>query len=443
MIKNKYPDRMNTNSASRIPFTNLSNQTLSPQTPNRTNSSLDSSRQNLTTRGMNLNTQMPQIRTDQYISQNSLQKEDRYLSQGTQPQYPQNSIPMNQSYPNMPPSVPSAHDTRYMQQQMMPQDRYSQQTRSPQQPYLNQNQGYSAYPAKQQVPPQMPQPQYHHHQNVGGNYLGQPQGQDPPVVPNRQGSYRRQPSARDTSGYSQQQAMSDHFDHYRQETPQQQQRQRHVIKQGRRIPSPQRLNYQQTRTSYGPDATPDSGVSESMDEMSPARKARLPPMIYADSHASSLLSFAPSEEDSRTLSPTISSIGLDSEMGSEASFPRTASLYVNPPSRRREIAAAGGGGGGGGGASDALRRKKSMPHGPKELASTPQKVIPREEVAYLSSQRREEVRRMQYEAERLRSNPLLYLVRPDLKVRTHVNFINVKFSETIQKYIPSSTIKKK
>lgn len=56
-----------------------------------------------------------------------------------------------------------------------------------------------------------------------------------------------------------------------------------------------------------------------------------------------------------------------------------------------------------------------MPHSPKELASTPQKVIPREEVAYLSSQRREEVRRMQYEAERLRSNPLLYLVRPDLK----------------------------
>ena len=411
MIKNKYPDRMNTNSAARIPFTNLSNQTLSPQTPNRTNSPLDSSRQNLSTRVMNMNTQMPQIRTDQYVSQNNLQKEDRYLSQGTQPQYPQNSIPMNQPYPNAPSSVPPPHDARYMQQQMMPQDRYSQQT--PQQPYLNQNQGYSAYSAKQQVPPQMSQPQYQM-QNVSANYLGQPQGQDPPVVPNRQGSYRRRPSARDASGYSLQQAMGDHFDHYRQETP----RQRHVIKQGRRIPSPQRLNYHQTRTSYGPDATPDSGVSESMDEMSPARKARLPPMIYADSHASSLLSFAPSEEDSRTMSPTISSIGLDSEMGSEASFPRTASLYVNPPSRRREIAASGGGG-----ASDALRRKKSMPHGPKELASTPQKVIPREEVAYLSSQRREEVRRMQYEAERLRSNPLLYLVRPDLKVRKHVYFV--------------------
>lgn len=358
-----------------------------------------------------MNPQMPQIRTDQYVSQTNLQKQDRYMPQSTQPQYPQNSIPMNQPYPNVPSPVPPAPDPRYMQQQMMPQDRYAQQTTSPQQPYLTQNQGYGAYPQKQQVPPQMLQPQYQM-QNVSGNYLGQPQQQDPPVVPNRQGSFRRRPSARDpASGYSLQQAMGDHFDHYRQEAP----RQRHVIKQGRRIPSPQRLNYHQPRTSYGPDATPDSGVSESMDEMSPARKARLPPMIYADSHASSLLSFAPSEEDSRTMSPTISSIGLDSEMGSEASFPRTASLYVNPPSRRREAAAVGGGGGGG--TSDALRRKKSMPHSPKELASTPQKVIPREEVAYLSSQRREEVRRMQYEAERLRSNPLLYLVRPDLKVR--------------------------
>lgn len=370
--------------------------------------------------------QMPQIRTDPYVSQNAMQK-DRYMPQDSQTQYSQNSMPMNQPYVNAPSPVPPAQDARYMQQQMMPQDRYSQQSPTSQQPYLNQNQGYGAYPPKQQMPPQMLQPQY---QMQSGNYLGQPQQNDPPVVPNRQGSFRRRPSARDpASGYSMQQAMGDHFDHYRQEAPT---RQRHVIKQGRRIPSPQRLNYHQPRTSYGPDATPDSGVSESMDELSPARKARLPPMIYADSHASSLLSFAPSEADSRSMSPTISSMGLDSEVGSEASFPRTASLYVNPPSRRREVAAAGGGG-----TSEALRRKKSMPHGPKEMASTPQKVIPREEVAYLSSQRREEVRRMQYEAERLRSNPLLYLVRPDLKVRelsliTNFSFRKNNFKKSVK-----------
>jgi junctophilin len=41
----------------------------------------------------------------------------------------------------------------------------------------------------------------------------------------------------------------------------------------------------------------------------------------------------------------------------------------------------------------------------------------REEVSVLSSARREEVRRQAEEAERLRANPLLYLVSPHVKVR--------------------------
>jgi hypothetical protein len=40
----------------------------------------------------------------------------------------------------------------------------------------------------------------------------------------------------------------------------------------------------------------------------------------------------------------------------------------------------------------------------------------REEVSYLGSARREEVRRMADERERLRANPLLYLVSPQVKV---------------------------
>jgi junctophilin len=40
----------------------------------------------------------------------------------------------------------------------------------------------------------------------------------------------------------------------------------------------------------------------------------------------------------------------------------------------------------------------------------------REEVSVLSSARREEVRRQVEEAERLRANPLLYLVSPHVKV---------------------------
>lgn len=42
--------------------------------------------------------------------------------------------------------------------------------------------------------------------------------------------------------------------------------------------------------------------------------------------------------------------------------------------------------------------------------------MPREEVSYLGSARREEVRRQIDERERLRANPLLYLVSPQVKV---------------------------
>ncbi|KFM65173.1 hypothetical protein X975_23030, partial [Stegodyphus mimosarum] len=462
MVKNKFSDRLNPNSSTRIPFTNISNQTLSPQTPDssRTESPLDTPKRTLSSRALSTGTptqqpryaasppvsgmqqQQSQVRTDSYATQNNPQQ-DRFRTQTPQLQSQymnqQSPVTMNQTgYSSAQQGLSQKQDPRYMPQQMMTQDRYPGQQQTPsQQPYINQNQGYGAYPSNvsPQVPQQMLQPQYQM-QKINSNYLGPSgapgMGHDPPVVPNRQGSFRRRPSARDTGvggGYSIQQAMGDHFDHYRQEP-----RPRNVIKHGRRIPSPARsglsremtpmsglFSQQQyhpsSRMSYGPDATPDSGVSESMDgdELSPARfgrKSQMPPMIYGDSQASSLLSFAPSEEDGRTMSPTMSSIGIDSELGSEAStgsnFPRTASLYVNPPSRRKQDVPSGGKGEG------VHKRKKSMPHGPKELGSPP-KVIPREEVAYLSSQRREEVRRMQYEAERLRSNPLLYLVRPDLK----------------------------
>lgn len=45
----------------------------------------------------------------------------------------------------------------------------------------------------------------------------------------------------------------------------------------------------------------------------------------------------------------------------------------------------------------------------------------REEVSYLGSARREEIRRQQDEHERLRANPLLYLVSPQVKVGSNRN----------------------
>lgn len=63
---------------------------------------------------------------------------------------------------------------------------------------------------------------------------------------------------------------------------------------------------------------------------------------------------------------------------------------------------------------NSLQRKKSLP----DAHTLPKKTEPmsREEVSALGSARREEVRRMADEKERLRANPLLYLVSPQVKV---------------------------
>nr|CAD7411003.1 unnamed protein product [Timema cristinae] len=62
-----------------------------------------------------------------------------------------------------------------------------------------------------------------------------------------------------------------------------------------------------------------------------------------------------------------------------------------------------------------VQRKKSLP----DVQGLPKATDPmsREEVSVLSSARREEIRKMADEAERLRANPLLYLVSPHVKVR--------------------------
>ncbi|KAJ8916203.1 hypothetical protein NQ315_016342 [Exocentrus adspersus] len=60
-----------------------------------------------------------------------------------------------------------------------------------------------------------------------------------------------------------------------------------------------------------------------------------------------------------------------------------------------------------------LQRKKSLP----DVQDLPRSTgaMSREEVSYLGSARREEVRRQQDEYERLRANPLLYLISPQVK----------------------------
>ncbi|KAJ2953688.1 hypothetical protein O0L34_g1305 [Tuta absoluta] len=99
---------------------------------------------------------------------------------------------------------------------------------------------------------------------------------------------------------------------------------------------------------------------------------------------------------------------------------RTESLYVAQAPAPPPPVARGGGGGGGGrkqilSTQQTLQRKKSLP----DVAGMPRMVdgagMSREEVSMLGSARREEVRRQIDETEKLRANPLLYLVSPQVK----------------------------
>lgn len=70
-----------------------------------------------------------------------------------------------------------------------------------------------------------------------------------------------------------------------------------------------------------------------------------------------------------------------------------------------------------------LQRKKSLP----DVQELPRATgsMSREEVSALGSARREEVRRQIDEKERLRANPLLYLISPQVKVMSIISFYNL------------------
>ncbi|CAG9784351.1 unnamed protein product [Diatraea saccharalis] len=97
---------------------------------------------------------------------------------------------------------------------------------------------------------------------------------------------------------------------------------------------------------------------------------------------------------------------------------RTESLFMAQNPAPPPAAPVTGGGGGGRkmlSTPQALQRKKSLP----DVAGMPRMPdgggMSREEVSALGSARREEVRRMHEESEKLRANPLLYLVSPQVK----------------------------
>lgn len=78
-----------------------------------------------------------------------------------------------------------------------------------------------------------------------------------------------------------------------------------------------------------------------------------------------------------------------------------------------------------------LQRKKSLPDFQELPRATG--AMSREEVSYLGSARREEIRRQADEKERLRANPLLYLVSPQVKVMYHCIF-SFKYLRSSQRH---------
>ena len=84
---------------------------------------------------------------------------------------------------------------------------------------------------------------------------------------------------------------------------------------------------------------------------------------------------------------------------------RTGSLYT----RKTESAVKASG--------IANARKKSLP----DISNVTEPILSRETIAMLSSQRREAIRRQEEEAERLRANPLLYLMSPEVWVSVPTN----------------------
>ncbi|XP_035214514.1 junctophilin-2-like [Stegodyphus dumicola] len=104
-----------------------------------------------------------------------------------------------------------------------------------------------------------------------------------------------------------------------------------------------------------------------------------------------------------TLPTVLDQVDQDGMSGLGDGMVRTGSLYS--ATRKMEASSKN--------SSIASARKNSLPD-ISNIGSSEPRVLTRETIAVLSSQRREAIRRQQEEAERLRANPLLYLVSPEV-----------------------------
>uniref|UniRef100_A0A1W7RAA2 Junctophilin-1 n=1 Tax=Hadrurus spadix TaxID=141984 RepID=A0A1W7RAA2_9SCOR len=196
------------------------------------------------------------------------------------------------------------------------------------------------------------------------------------------------------------QSMNDHYDHYQ-----------NVRKRAkpRTLLQPTRANEVPSLTEtlqqyYGADCTPDSGVSETMDNdeappVRPPRRSTLPTVLYPPD-----ITQAPIVSDSEAGSNTPDEDASTKKKAFQEGPQRTSSCLFRRHAAQLPNSSQG---------HEPARRKKSLPDIGVLAVKSPG--MSREEVAVLSSMRRAELIRQQEEAERLRSNPLLYLFSPDVR----------------------------
>lgn len=181
-------------------------------------------------------------------------------------------------------------------------------------------------------------------------------------------------------------------------------------------------------SSYDVDWTPDSGVSESMDNVSGdmfpsgrpgTRRSTLPNLSPDDIIKMVTNGYSQSKDSDKEVEVTIRKQHQNNVSANsvQATPQRTASLYTSPSgSRNAESKNKAAAQRTPVSVNKPLKRKKSLPDIGVLAASNKCKIMTRAEAYTLSTQRKQEIRQQREDEEARRNNPLLHLFRPDVRV---------------------------
>ncbi|KAL1124100.1 hypothetical protein AAG570_001870 [Ranatra chinensis] len=284
----------------------------------------------------------------------------------------------------------------YQQQQLYQQQPYQQQQSYQQQQPYQQHKQTANYPTHTVTPP-TPVPDQH---NV-----------DSEQMTNRTNVHRNSKQLTgDTPSYNFQQAMSDHFDHYKRPPSRDSSVDRYTRAASRLAGSRQ----SSVDKVNPPEAAGTTGgtLGAPADRQGPGSRAPsvgrggTPVTGNGAAVGAGAAPYTVPQSPPAFEEVILRKRGLGQDIVPSLIQPkRTESLYITPPRKEPQSKSVP--------INTTLQRKKSLP----DVQGLPKatETMSREEVSVLSSARREELRRMQEEAEKLKANPLLYLVSPHVK----------------------------